>query len=171
MLADTGVPILFLILVLFHLSWFSLRIFSASVPVIFPHSKLISLTISSEFSESISSLSSILLIFIFLGLDSALYTPKGDFNSAICCLAFLLVLCTSFSILSHSKPEIWFFSELSRSSFSLFLSILSCILCWLCLSRLGILLTHTQKIFEQIRFSSRWWEIKQWSWQTETAAF
>lgn len=99
------------------------------------------------FDHFLWTLCSVLSIFIFLALTLLSTTSDADFNSIICYLVFFLVLCTSFSILYHSKPQIHSFSGLSRSYISLFLSILLlCSACFVC-PRLGILLIHTQQIY------------------------
>lgn len=105
----------------------------------------------------ISSLSSILLISFSLTLTLLSTSLNADFNSLIFYLVFFPVLCTSFSILSHSEPEVCFFSELSRSYVSLFLSILLlCFVGFVCPDLIFHLYT-LNKFIEQIRFGSRWW--------------
>ena len=77
---------------------------------------LITLTISSEFWE-ISQVCPSHYWSFFLALTLLPNTSNADFNSVLWYSVFFLVLCTSFSILSHSKPEMCFYSELSRSYF------------------------------------------------------
>lgn len=117
-------PVLFWFLFCFICPGFPLGSpFPVSITILPSLIRLIALTISSEFWEISQVCPSYYWSLFFLARTLLSNTSNADFNSAIWYLVFSLVLWTSFSILSHSKPEICFFSELSRSYFTLFLSI------------------------------------------------
>lgn len=124
-----------------------------SITVIYPLIRLISLTISSE-----SQVCPPYYWFLFsLALTLLSTTSNADFNSIIFYSVFFPVLCTSFSILSHSEPEVCFSSELSRSYVSLFLSILLLCFVGFVFPDLIFHLYTLNKFIEQVRFGSRKW--------------